>query len=114
MEVEDQAQMHTAAECEMESESEAKQSSDKPLSPTTSVSADHNSRVQVAEPAFSAQNVAFSPTFKIVGDNIDKKVKPRYMREDRQAQMLNNFNFRDRVDTLISLRNCHPFELLKS
>ena len=42
-----------------------------------------------------------SPTFKIIGDNIDKKVKPRYMREDRQAQMLNNFHLyavKDRVD----------------
>lgn len=102
MEVEDQAQMHTAAECEMESESEAEQSSDEPLSPPSSTAADHNSRVQVAEPAVTAQNVAFSPTFKIVGDNIDKKVKPRYMREDRQAQMLNNFHLyavRDHVDT---------------
>ena len=102
MEVEDQAQMHTAAECEMESESEAEQSSGEPLSPPSSTAADQNSRVQVGEPEVSAQNVAFSPTFKIVGDNIDKKVKPRYMREDRQAQMLNNFHLyavRDRVDT---------------
>lgn len=76
MEVEDQGQMHMAAECEMESESEAEQSSDEPLSPSSSTAADHNSRVQVAEPAVTAQNVAFSPTFKIVGDNIDKKVKP--------------------------------------
>ena len=90
MEVEDQAQMHTAAECEMESESEAKQSSDKPLSPTTSVSADHNSRVQVAEPAFSAQNVAF-----------DKKVKPRYMREDT------NHNCRNPIFQAVSrCRSC--------
>ena len=38
----------------------------------------------------------------MISDNIDKKAKPGYMREDRQAQMLNNFHLyvvRDRVDT---------------
>ena len=44
MEVEDQAQIHTPAECEMESESEAEQSSDEPLSPPSSTAADHNSQ----------------------------------------------------------------------
>lgn len=41
------------------------------------------------------------PTMKIVGDNIDKYVKPREMREDVQASMLHYFNLyavRDRVD----------------
>ncbi len=39
---------------------------------------------------------------KIVGDNIDKHVKPREMRIDAQASMLHYFNLfavRDRVDT---------------
>ena len=100
--MEDQVEMHTAAECEMESESEAQQSSDEPFSPPSSTATDHNSRVQEDKPvARNTHTVVFPPTFKI-GDNIDKKVKPRYMREDRQAQMLNNFHLyavRDRVDT---------------
>ena len=103
MEVEDQVEMHTAAECEMESESEAQQSSDEPFSPPSSTATDHTSRVREDESVGrNTQTVVFPPTFKIVGDNIDKKVKPRYMREDRQAQMLNNFHLyavRDRVDT---------------
>ena len=103
MEVEDQVEMHTAAECEMELESEAQQSSDEPFSPPSSTATDHNSRMREDEPVVSnAQSGVFPPTFKIVGDNIDKKVKPRHMREDRQAQMLNNFHLyavRDRVDT---------------
>jgi len=40
-------------------------------------------------------------TFKIVGDNIDKHVKPRDMREDNQAQSLHYFHvyaLRDRLD----------------
>ena len=36
--------------------------------------------------------------FKIVGDNINKNVKPRQMREDHQAKMLNYFYVYDRVD----------------
>lgn len=42
------------------------------------------------------------PTFKIVGDNIDKHVKPREMRIDAQASTLHYFNvyaLRDRLDS---------------
>ena len=42
------------------------------------------------------------PTWKLVGDNIDKYVKPREMRTDVQASTLHYFNMyavRDRVDT---------------
>lgn len=42
------------------------------------------------------------PTFKIVGDNLDKYVKPRDMRVDAQASTLHYFNMyavRDRLDT---------------
>ena len=31
-------------------------------------------------------------SYKIVGDNIDKKVKPQHMRVDRQARMFNSFH----------------------
>ena len=40
--------------------------------------------------------------FKIVGDNLDKYVKPRYMRVNKQAQSLNYFNcyaVKDRIDS---------------
>jgi L1 cell adhesion molecule like protein len=39
--------------------------------------------------------------FKVVGDNIDKNVKPRYMRLDKRTQSLHYFNayaIKDRVD----------------
>ena len=42
------------------------------------------------------------PTFKIVGDNIDKYVEPRDMTADAQASTLHYFNMyavRDRLDT---------------
>jgi len=42
------------------------------------------------------------PTFKIVGDNLDKHVKPRDMQIDAQASTLHYFNMyavRDRLDT---------------
>ena len=42
------------------------------------------------------------PSFKIVGDNLDKYVKPRDMREDAQASILHFFNMytvRNRLDT---------------
>ena len=42
------------------------------------------------------------PTMKLVGDNIDKYVKPREMRADSQASTLHFFNMyavRDQVDT---------------
>lgn len=41
--------------------------------------------------------------YKLVGDNIDKTVKPRYMRSDRQAQSLHYFHFfavKDRVPSI--------------
>lgn len=39
--------------------------------------------------------------FKVVGDNLDKNVKPRYMRIDKRTQSLHYFNayaVKDRVD----------------
>lgn len=60
-----------------------------PLSSKLSESKDHRS------------NLLLYPTFKLVGDNIDKHVKPREMRVDIQAQSLHFFNIyavRDRVD----------------
>lgn len=41
------------------------------------------------------------PTFKLVGDNIDKSVKPRFMRSDRQSRLLHYFHHfavKDRLD----------------
>ena len=41
------------------------------------------------------------PTFKLVGDNIDKSVKPRFMRSDHQTRLLHYFHHfavKDRVD----------------
>ena len=48
--------------------------------------------------------------FKIVGDNLDKTVKPRYMRINKQARSLNYFNsfaVKDRID-LSSLSSLKP------
>ncbi len=50
-------------------------------------------RGEVEEPVY--------PTYKLVGDNVDKHVKPREMRVDAQAETLHYFNtyaVRDRVD----------------
>lgn len=33
-----------------------------------------------------------SLSYKIVGDNLDTKIKPRHMRKDRQSRMLNYFH----------------------
>ena len=55
-------------------------------------------------PEFSS-TTPLLPTFKIVGDNIDKEVKPRNMRSDYQAWSLHYFHFyavKDRVN----LDNC--------
>ena len=41
------------------------------------------------------------PTYKLVGDNIDKVVKPRHMRIDSQSRSLHYFHFyavKDRID----------------
>ena len=41
-------------------------------------------------------------SYKLGGDNIDKDVKPRFMRQDKQTQSLHYFNViavRDRIDT---------------
>lgn len=49
--------------------------------------------------------------FKIVGDNLDKYVKPRFMRINKQSQSLNYFNsyaVKDRID-LTSFSNFKPF-----
>ena len=52
------------------------------------------------------------PSFKIVGDNIDKYVKPREMRFDAQAKSLNYFNsyaVKGRVDvSYLEDRPCLP------
>ena len=48
--------------------------------------------------------------FKLVGDNIDRTVKPRYMRVDRQSKSLHYFNVyavKDRVN-LSSLSDQQP------
>ena len=50
------------------------------------------------------------PTFKIVGDNIDKHVKPRDMRQDHQSQSLNHFHayaVQDRIN-LTSFSSAYP------
>ena len=50
-------------------------------------------------PEFTPQSLL--PTFKIVGDNIDKEVKPRNMRSDYQARSLHYFHLyavKDRID----------------
>lgn len=50
------------------------------------------------------------PTFKIVGDNIDKHVKPRDMRLDHQSQSLNYFHAYavwDRIN-LMSFSSAYP------
>ena len=52
------------------------------------------------------------PTYKLVGDNLDKHMKPREMRIDAQSQSLHFFNayaVRDRVNTSsVSDRPVHP------
>ena len=53
------------------------------------------------------------PTFKIVGDNIDKTIKPRYMRSDHQSKLLHYFHHyavQDRVNmfTLSDIPPCPP------
>ena len=50
---------------------------------------------------FSTDYAPLLPTFKIVGDNIDRHIKPREMRMDVQAKDMHYFNLyavRDRVD----------------
>ena len=88
-----QAEVHGAAEHEdSEVELSSEESSDEPCTPPPTTSSNQTSQ--------DGEGTS-PPTFKTVGDNIDKKVKPRYMREDRQAQMLNNFHLyavRDRVN----------------
>ena len=49
--------------------------------------------------------------FKIVGDNIDKMIKPRYMRSDRKNQSLHYFHMyavRDRINLSDSCENQRP------
>lgn len=53
---------------------------------------------------FSTDYAPLLLTFKIVGDNIDKHIKPREMRMDLQAKDMHYFNLyavRDRVDVSI-------------
>lgn len=52
-------------------------------------------------PQVVQQSSCTMPTFKLVGDNIDKTVKPRQMRVDSQAQSLHYFHtyaVKDRFD----------------
>ena len=47
--------------------------------------------------------------FKVVGDNVDKTIKPRHMREDRQTKSIHYFQIyavKDRVD--LSNRSDEP------
>ena len=75
-------------------------SSSSPSTPTTCESTTGSS---VAESSLiaSQQHQFVLPTYKLVGDNIDKKVVPREMRSDYQARSLHYFHtyaVRDRVN----------------
>ncbi len=86
-----------------------------PYSPLTTLPSSPNSSAMASAPSSSGTisellawlpeeshvSTRACPTFKIVGDNIDKYVKPREMRIDAQASMLHYFNMyavRDRLD----------------
>ena len=49
--------------------------------------------------------------FKVVGDNVDKTVKPRHMRSDRQSQSLHYFHLyavHDRINLMESCESPRP------
>lgn len=82
-------------------------SPDSPTAPEyssiSSVSSDSSQEVLdfLCSEATSRSTLAY-PTFKIVGDNLDKHVKPRNMTEDAQASTHHYFHMygvRDRLDT---------------
>ena len=79
-----------------------------PLSPVSKdTTQERNTRDDVVED----QNPSPWFGFKIVGDNIDKMIKPRYMRSDRQNQSLHYFHMyavRDRTNLSESCENQRP------
>lgn len=65
----------------------------------TTSSSESSSPSSLSAPSISSieeevcsSSVPHCPSFKIVGDNIDKHIKPREMRLDAQAKSLNFFN----------------------
>lgn len=66
-------------------------------------SEDTNDEVVVPDSQWSSLMLHAFFTYKLIGDNLDKRVTPRDMRLDHQAQSLHYFNcyaVRDRVSTL--------------
>lgn len=61
------------------------------VSSSTTIS-DVAEETSCAKPLSSKESAITSESFKLVGDNIDKHVKPREMREDAQSQSLHYFN----------------------
>lgn len=47
-----------------------------------------------------------SLSYKIVGDNLDTKIKPHHMRKDRQSRMLNYFHSYSAKSRITSLNLC--------
>ena len=73
-----------------------------PLSTTSSFSSHSGSCNDYCDTEGRYKSTEAYPTFKIVGDNLDKYVKPRDMRIDAQASTLHYFHMyavRDRLDT---------------
>ena len=72
-----------------------------PLTTLTTSSSDADSIFRLLGLTAEEPSTPAVPTFKIVGDNIDKHVKPREMRIDAQATSLHYFNIyavQDRLD----------------
>lgn len=70
--------------------------------------------MQLIEPVHSETLLADWNGFKIVGDNIDKNIRPSYQRCDRQTVSLHYFHacaIRDRID-FSSLNNTRPTSVL--
>lgn len=92
----DQSQMEVCDQVSFGTESEHDSQKDESQSSTS-----HSSSIDLD--SFLGSGVAASPsfTFKIVGDNIDKEVKPQDMRSDYQTRSLHYFHsyaVRDRVN----------------
>lgn len=70
-------------------------------SSSASGSSIHSASSSTGEETPQTINPPLLPTYKLVGDNLDKHVKPREMRIDVQAESLHLFSYyavRDRVD----------------
>ena len=74
---------------------------------STSSSPDDSSSTDLSVTDVFGHDISFAPTtaslptLKLVGDNLDKDIKPRDMREDNQTQSLHYFHVygvRDRID----------------